>query len=649
MKYKQLLIFLADTAAIFLSFLLAFLLRFDLQLSPSLWQLFWLSLPVVLVVKPLVFLSFRFYRNLWRYASLRDALDIVRVVTTASLVAGVIFVPRHLFTFFPRSILVIDWFLLLFLVLAGRVAWRLYREMSAGNDTGGTRALLFGAGEAGSKLLSEIRRQTGSPYHVVGFVDDDATKHGMLLNGVPILGGRGQLPALVKEYNISEIIIAVPSARGNVLRSIMENCRGLNVRCRTLPSLGDIIDGKISVSQIRDVDINDLLGRAPVILDEAGISRYLAGKKVLISGAAGSIGSEICRQVARFAPRTLILLDNAETPLFYVERELTARFPEMNIVAVLGDVRNAGKVELIFAEFAPDAVFHAAAYKHVPVMEQSPTEAVMNNIVGTRIMADAAHRFGARDFVMISTDKAVRPTSVMGASKRVAEIYVQGLSRRSSTNFSTVRFGNVLGSNGSVIPLFREQISKGGPVTVTDRDVVRYFMTIPEAAQLVLQAGCLGKGGEIFVLDMGEPVRIVSLAEELIRLSGLIPYEDIDIVFTGLRPGEKLFEELLIDGEGIVPTTHDKIRIAASVGSDLRQVTAELDQLAQLAGQGDVAGIVHSLRRLVLDFTPSPQLIRSAASRTGKHLSDLLSKRAAAKILHLRVHNAEQSCTHTIP
>ncbi|CAG1773164.1 hypothetical protein BAC2_03662, partial [uncultured bacterium] len=338
---------------------------------------------------------------------------------------------------------------------------------------------------------------------------------------------------------------------------------------KTLPGIKDIIDGTVSISQIKDVEIEDILGREPVKLELETIRGYLTAKRVLVTGAAGSIGSEICRQVAAFSPYKLLLFESAETPLYQVEKELTSQYPDLRNIPVSGDVRDQGRVEMVFDEFQPEVVFHAAAYKHVPMMEYNPVEAVTNNIGGTRVLANAAHRFGVKNFVMISTDKAVTPTNIMGASKRVAEMYVQSLARRSRTNFTTVRFGNVLGSNGSVIPLFKEQIKAGGPVTVTDPKVIRYFMTIPEACQLVLQAGCIGNGGEIFVLDMGEPVRILDLAEEVIRLSGFVPYEELDIVFTGLRPGEKLFEELLIDGEGIKPTRHGKIKVLSAMESDL--------------------------------------------------------------------------------
>jgi FlaA1/EpsC-like NDP-sugar epimerase len=453
--------------------------------------------------------------------------------------------------------------------------------------------------------LKEIRKQRDSIYNIVGFIDDDPEKHGMRLNGIPVLGAADSLNELVKKHRVEKVIIALPSATGKVIRSIVEKCENAQVRFKIIPGLGDLIKGKISVSQIKDVEIEDLLRRDPVALDEVEISNYLVGKNVLVSGAGGSIGSEICRQVARFKPERLILLDNAETPLYFIEKELVSSHPELRVIPIIGDIRHKEKIAKTFDLFKPEVVFHAAAYKHVPMMEYNPVEAVLNNIGGTMTLADAAHRFGVTDFVMISTDKAVNPTNVMGVSKRVAELYIQSLAETSATRFTTVRFGNVLGSNGSIIPLFKDQIRNGGPVTVTDPKVVRYFMTIPEATQLVLQAGCIGSGGEIFLLDMGEPVRIVELAEELIRLSGFTPHEDIEIVYSGLRPGEKLFEELLVAGEGVKPTIHEKIKVLAPVCLDRAWLSNELDYLFVAASAHDVWGVLASLRSLVPEFKPA--------------------------------------------
>jgi len=500
----------------------------------------------------------------------------------------------------------LDWGILLSLMMASRLMWRVYREMYViPRRQSGPKTLIVGAGEAGSQLLREIRKSREANYNIVGFIDDDPRKMGMRLNGMPVLGGTGQLQELVEDLSIEKVIIAIPSARGKDVRAIIGRCKMADVRFKILPGLSEIISGKVEISQVKDVEIDDLLGREQARLDDKAISGYLAGKRVLVTGAGGSIGSEICRQVARFAPGKLLILDAAETPLFHIERELVACFPELMLVPVIADVRNRERLECLFEEFMPEVVFHAAAYKHVPMMEYNPIEAVTNNIGGSRNLAEMADRFGVRNFVMISTDKAVNPTNIMGATKRAAECYIQGLACTSSTKFTTVRFGNVLGSNGSVIPMFKEQIRNGGPVTVTDPGVVRYFMTIPEASQLVLQAGCLGRGGDIFVLDMGEPVPILELAEELIRLSGLEPYDDIDIVFTGLRPGEKMYEELLIAGENVLPTSHEKIKVLAAVTVDRPACEAALEQMCSAARTNDIVGLVEGLRSLVPEYTPT--------------------------------------------
>ncbi len=468
----------------------------------------------------------------------------------------------------------------------------------------GKRTLIVGAGAAGNLLLREIRKHPDAAYNVIGFVDDDPEKRGLRLSGVQVLGATSHLRGLVRKHAIEEVIFAIPSCNNELMRRVIANCERTKARFKTLPGITAIVDGNVSMNQIKDVEIEDLLGRDPVLLDQTAIRNYLTDKRVLVTGAAGSIGSEICRQVARFKPAKLVLFDHAETPLFYIEKELAAAFPDLRLIPMVGDVKSQERVEAVFDEFCPDVVFHAAAYKHVAMMEYNPAEAVLNNVLGSKIVADAAHKTKVRNFVMVSTDKAVNPTNVMGATKRSAEIYVQGLAAKSQTKFTTVRFGNVLGSNGSVIPLFKEQIRNGGPVTVTHKDVVRYFMTIPEASQLVMQAGCIGRGGEIFVLDMGEPVRILSLAEELIRLSGFIPYKDIDIQFNGLKPGEKLFEELLIDGEGIKPTSHKKIRVMAPVETDLRTVSRDLEELFGYARNQEIGELLKCLRRIVPEFVP---------------------------------------------
>jgi FlaA1/EpsC-like NDP-sugar epimerase len=602
---KRILVFFLDIALIAAALIISFLLRFDFQIPADQLNVMFQGLAVVLVAKPVLFAASGMYRNIWRYASLQDAYQIFKVVTFSSLVSICLLVFMRGPFALPRSIYILDWFLLFSFVASSRLVWRVYRETRIMPSLRkGKPTLIIGAGEAGNLLLKEIRKQASSPYNVVGFVDDDPGKRGLRLSGVRVLGGTHRLRALVKIHNVEEVIFAIPSGDGALMRRVIASCERAKARFKTLPGITAIIDGKVSVSQIKDVEIEDLLGREPVVLDQTAIHNYLTDKRVLVTGAAGSIGSEICRQVALFKPTKLILFDHSETPLFYIEKELAASFPDLRIIPMVGDVKNQDRVESLFDEFCPEVVFHAAAYKHVAMMEYNPAEAVLNNVMGSRIVADAAHKFKVRNFVMVSTDKAVNPTNVMGATKRSAEVYIQALAGTSKTKFTTVRFGNVLGSNGSVIPLFKEQIRKGGPVTVTDREVVRYFMTIPEASQLVMQAACIGKGGEIFVLDMGEPVRILSLAEELIRLSGLVPYKDIDICFTGLKPGEKLFEELLINGEGIKPTAHRKIRVMAPVETDLKKVAEDLSELFALARACNISGLLESLRCIVPEFVP---------------------------------------------
>ncbi len=604
-RARRFLVFFLDVVLIAAAFSLSFLLRFDFAIPPEQWNNLFQGLTVALVAKPVLFVASGMYRSIWRYASLQDAYEIFKVVTLSSLVSAFLLIFLKGPFALPRSIYILDWFLLFSLVAASRLVWRIYRETKViPSLRKGKKTLIIGAGEAGNLLLREIRKQANATYNVIGFVDDDPEKRGMRLSGVRVLGGTNRLCAMIRKNDIEEVIFAIPSSDKDLMRRVIANCERAKARFKTLPGITAIIDGRVSMSQIKDVEIEDLLGRDPVVLDQTAIRNYLTDKRVLVTGAAGSIGSEICRQVARFKPAKLVLFDHAETPLFYIEKELAAAFPDLRIIPMVGDVKSQERVDAVFDEFGPEVVFHAAAYKHVAMMEYNPAEAVLNNVMGSKIVADAAHKTKVRNLVMVSTDKAVNPTNVMGATKRSAEIYVQALAAKSQTKFTTVRFGNVLGSNGSVIPLFKEQIKNGGPVTVTDKDVVRYFMTIPEASQLVMQAGCIGHGGEIFVLDMGQPVRILSLAEELIRLSGFVPYKEIDIKFTGLKPGEKLFEELLIDGEGIKPTSHKKIRVMAPVETDLRKITGDLEELFGYARNQDIAELLKSLRAIVPEFVP---------------------------------------------
>lgn len=502
-----------------------------------------------------------------------------------------------------ESVIMLDLFTTIMLLSGVRMFVRLYHEeFFSERRRASRRFLIIGAGNAGEALLREMMRRKDTPYHVVGFVDDDADKYRMKIHGVPVLGTVDQLPQLCQKYGVDELAIAIPSATPKQMRRVVQICQGTKLRFSTVPSLTDIASGKLKVSQIREVEINDLLGREEVKLDLEGIQRFLRGKTILVTGAGGSIGSEMCRQVCGFEPTRLLLVEQAENPLFFIERELRKEHPGVPLETLICDITDRVRVDQIFDHFRPEVVIHAAAHKHVPLMEINPGEAVKNNVIGTMNVADAADRTGAENFVMISTDKAVNPTSIMGSTKRIAEMYIQDLNKTSQTHFVTVRFGNVLGSNGSVVPIFKKQIAEGGPVTVTHPEMRRYFMTIPEASRLVLQAAAIGEGGEIFVLDMGEPVKIVDLARELITLSGFRPGEDIEIVFTGLRPGEKLFEELSIAGEDMIPTVHPKIAVWKNIPKDRQFLRANIQRLIEAASTQDYQKIVEVIKVLIPEY-----------------------------------------------
>jgi FlaA1/EpsC-like NDP-sugar epimerase len=581
----------------------AFLLRFEFRLPPaaSVELLAWL--PVLLGVRVVTFYFFGLFRGIWRYTSARDAIDIFKATTLGTLVFTLFLV--FFFQTFPRSVVLIDYVLALLFVGGARFSIRALRPPNAplpSKEEKPTRVLIVGAGDAGEMLLRELVRKYPGRYEVVGYVDDDRTKLGGHIHGVRVRGLIEELPRVVAEHEVDEILIAIPTASGAQMRRIAELCKSTGASFKTIPGLGDLVGGQVTISQLRPVAIEDLLGRDPVQLDMALISTEMKGHTVMVTGAGGSIGSELCRQVARFEPSALILVERAENALFHIHRELQGRFPTLKLVPCLADVAEPKRMDDIFTAHRPTVLFHAAAHKHVPMIEWNPCEAVKNNVLGTRALADLADRHGVERFVMISTDKAVNPTSVMGTSKRVAEIYVQALSQRSKTRFVTVRFGNVLGSNGSVIPIFQEQIARGGPVTVTHPDMRRYFMTIPEASQLVLQAGVMGNGGEIFVLDMGQPVKIADLARDLITLSGLTVGEDIEIEFTGLRPGEKLFEELSVDAEHAEKTRHPGIFVGRFRPCDWDELQDQLGLLARTPS--DPSAVRAQLKRIVPEYTP---------------------------------------------
>ena len=612
-RYRRLLLLPVDTALVALSYVLAHLIRFDWTIPPDQREAVVVGLLVALAVKPAVFFLSGFYRRIWRYASIPDLIHILKTVSLACLLATLLTLFFSHFQGYSRSVPVIDWLLLNGLIMARSLGWRMFQEHCyARRAEEGEPVLIVGAGMGARLLVQEIRQNRDMKLRVVGFLDDDSGKLGARVLDVPVLGKIPELTRLARYHGVKRVIIAIPSAPSKLIREVVRRCHAEGLKVQTLPAITDMLDSRRLAAQLRDVNLEDLLGRDPVRLDTERIAAYLTGRRILVTGAGGSIGSEICRQVARFNPRELILFDIAETPLHEIQLELQREFPGLKLAPVLADVRDRDQVLAVFEMTQPQVVFHAAAYKHVPMMEYHPTEAAKTNVFGTRNLAEAAEAAEVERFVMISTDKAVNPTNVMGASKRAAEMFVQAFDAESATEFVTVRFGNVLGSNGSVVPLFREQIRRGGPVTVTHPDVIRYFMTIPEAAQLVLQAGSMGRGGEIFLLDMGEPVKIVNLAEDLIRLSGLEPYEDIEITFTGLRPGEKLFEELLIDGEGIKKTEHRKILVADARVPRLKEMERHLQELKFCVRKGQPELIVQKLKEVVPEYRPSRPGPRSA-------------------------------------
>jgi FlaA1/EpsC-like NDP-sugar epimerase len=619
LTWRKPLVIFAHVMAFAISLMFAFLVANNMQFRQD-----WLMdqypglLVFFLAVKLPVFGLFKQYRGWWRYVGISDLLGILRAALVSTLaILTIWFVVmlrmttiRHALpagiVSVSQGVFMADLFGTILLPAGLRMIIRLYyEEFRTVEGRRLMRFLIVGAGNAGEALLREIHRMPVTQYDVVGFIDDDPVKQGIDIHGIPVLGTVDQLPAICKERNIDEIAIAMPSATRQQLRRVIQVCEGTKIRFRTVPSITDIASGKLRVSQIRNVDINDLLGREVVQLDLDLIEAFAKDKTILVTGAGGSIGSEMCRQICQFHPDSLLLVEQAENPLFYIERELRRQFPDVVTHPIICDITDRTRVEGVFSRYRPQVIIHAAAHKHVPLMEINPGEAIKNNVLGTQVVADAADSHGATHFVMISTDKAVNPTSVMGSSKRIAEMYVQDLSRTSKTQFITVRFGNVLASEGSVVPIFKKQIAEGGPVTVTHPDMKRYFMTIPEASQLVLQAATMGRGGEIFVLDMGEPVKIVDLAKELITLSGFRPGEDIDIVFTGLRPGEKLFEELRIEGEDMQRTSHPKISIWKNIPMDRDGLRAGIADLALFAAAGDSSATASKIKELVPEYTPS--------------------------------------------
>jgi len=607
---RWLFVWAAQGCIFALSGFIAFLLRFDLRLPETCLRYFVYALPVWIAVKSVIFQASNLNRQGLRYVSIADVYRIVLANLAGSFLSWAIIAcvaPAG----FPRSIYLGD----LVLCFLGTVGLRVVVRMVAEGLHGGhgnaleKRTLIYGAGDAGNTLLREIRNNPKLAYHVCGFLDDGRDKEGSFISGIEVLGGGDEVQALVTKHNIAIILIATPSATGVEMTRILELCHAAGVESKTVPGLGEVVEECGLVGQIREVAVEDLLGRNPVRLEVSQIRDVLKGKVVLVTGAAGSIGSELCRQIARFQPAGIVGFEIAESPLFEIDREMKQRFPQVPFYPEIGNVQNRVRLDDVLREYRPTIVYHAAAYKHVPLMETHVFEAVENNVLGTYNLAISAMKHGVEDFVLISSDKAVRPTNIMGTTKRVAELILLAL-QNGRTRYVAVRFGNVLGSNGSVIPIFKKQIAAGGPVTVTHPEMRRYFMTIPEACQLVLQASAVATGGQICVLDMGQPVKIVDLARNLILLSGLQPEKDIKIQFTGMRPGEKLYEELSTLLENTIPTEHEKVRIFVGNGVPEGNIHRWLDELRDLCAARDTGRLMVALKEVVLDYSPSAELLR---------------------------------------
>ena len=595
----------ADVLALCLASFLGLFVRFDLNISkipPEYARAALEFLPYYILASLVIFFLARMYSTMWSVAGVREALHVVAACGLASLVqiAGMMLLQLSV----PRSFFLVSFAALCAEELGIRLSYRVVISLFGNHSKkAAKRIMIVGAGTSGSVILKEMTTSSLVNGCVVCFVDDDKNKAGKFLNGVPVAGNRNDIPRLAEEYKIDEIYIAIPSASAKERKAIIEICRETGCQVKILPGIYQLINGEVSIAKLRNVEIEDLLGRDPIRVNLDEIMGYVSGKVVLVTGGGGSIGSELCRQVASHNPKQLIIFDIYENNAYDIQLELKEKYPDLDLVVLIGSVRNTHRIETVFEKYRPDIVYHAAAHKHVPLMEDSPNEAIKNNVFGTYKTAKAADKYGTKRFVLISTDKAVNPTNIMGASKRMCEMVVQMMNARSKTDFVAVRFGNVLGSNGSVIPLFKKQIEQGGPVTVTHPDIIRYFMTIPEAVSLVLQAGAYAKGGEIFVLDMGEPMKILDLAKNLIRLSGYTPDVDIPIVFTGLRPGEKLYEELLMNEEGMQDTPNKLIHIGKPIEFDMERFEGQLEELYPIANQ-DGDRIREAVMKIVTTYHP---------------------------------------------
>lgn len=584
---RKIVFMLYDIFSVIIASGLALLLRFEFSFDKVETQyidMMWRMLPITIVVTIVCFWIFRLYNSVWSFAGMIEMRNIIIASITSSAICALCMYGSGKNMF--RSYYILYMGAQIAITTIGRFAYRLYRRLvNKGKEQGRVRnTMVIGAGEAGAIIIRELKHSSYLRSNIRCVIDDNPYKWGKYINGVKIVGGREKIAECAEKFDIDEIIIAIPSAKRSEISEITSICKDITCELKILPGVYQLINGDVSVSKLRNVEVEDLLGRDPVEVDIDSIIEYVKGKTILVTGGGGSIGSELCRQIASHNPKKLIIFDIYENNAYEIKTELNRKYPELDLEVLIGSVRNTNRINFVFEKYRPDIVYHAAAHKHVPLMEDSPNEAIKNNVFGTLKTVQAADKYGTKRFVLISTDKAVNPTNIMGASKRMCEMIVQAYNNKSKTDYVAVRFGNVLGSNGSVIPLFKKQILAGGPVTVTHPDIIRYFMTIPEAVSLVLQAGVNAKGGEIFVLDMGKPVKILDLAKNLIRLSGYVPDEDIKIEFSGLRPGEKLYEELLMEEEGLQDTDNKRIHIGKPICFDddeLMKQLAELEQIIQ--------------------------------------------------------------------
>lgn len=603
---NRIILFVIDAFLVNFAILLALFIRFEGHINDQFIQYFnrYISVFIIItLVKLVIFYYFRLYASIWRYASIDELMRVVAAsIAGNALMISILFLME---TNLPRSVYAMVFLLDMAFIGGSRLSLRSishYFHSEKLEKKSQKRVMIVGGGDAGAMVIKELKNHYNLQSKPVVVIDDSKQKQGQSLIGVPIAGGRDSIPNLAEKYRIDEIIIAIPSASKKDISDIVNICKETGAKLKILPGIYELIDEVVTISSIREVQIEDLLGRDEIKTDLEEVAGYLKDKIVMVTGGGGSIGSELCRQIAIQKPKRLIILDIYENSAYSIQNELKKKHKDLDLRVYIGSIRDKQRVNELMENERPDVIFHAAAHKHVPLMEDSPKEAIKNNVFGTWNLASAASMYKVRKFVMISTDKAVNPTNIMGASKRLCEMLIQAINNESDTEFVAVRFGNVLGSNGSVIPLFKKQIAEGGPVTVTHEEVIRYFMTIPEAVQLVMQAGAMAKGGEIFILDMGKPVKILDLAEDLIRLSGYEPYTEIPIKIIGLRPGEKLFEELLLDEEGILATKHDKIFVAKPLDIDLGKLETELEELYQVIWNGSDTAVKTFVKELVPNY-----------------------------------------------